>query len=92
MEGGRIAEHLSVFVEVCRRGSFSAVARRRAVTHSSIVRQIDALETELRRQRLCRQPLTTIRVIELRLMLIGHHGIYFDSSGRAHTNFRVTTW
>jgi hypothetical protein len=29
MENVRFAEHLSVFVEVCRLGSFSAVARRR---------------------------------------------------------------
>jgi len=35
------------FVEVCRLGSFSAAARRRSVTHSSIVRQIDALEADL---------------------------------------------
>ena len=36
-----------VFVEVCRLGSFSAAAGRRSVTHSSIVRQIDALETDM---------------------------------------------
>jgi DNA-binding transcriptional LysR family regulator len=47
MENVKFAEHLAVFVEVCRLGSFSAAARRRAVTHSSIVRQIDALEAEL---------------------------------------------
>jgi Bacterial regulatory helix-turn-helix protein, lysR family len=47
MENVRFAEYLSVFVEVCRLGSFSAVARRRSVTHSSIVRQIDALEAGL---------------------------------------------
>ena len=47
MERVRFAEHLSVFAEVCRLGSFSAVARRRSVTHSSIVRQIDALEADL---------------------------------------------
>ena len=47
MENVRFAEHLAVFVEVCRLGSFSAAARRRSVTHSSIVRQIDALEAEL---------------------------------------------
>jgi regulatory helix-turn-helix LysR family protein len=38
---------LAVFVEVCRFGSFSAAARRRSVTHSSIVRRIDALEADL---------------------------------------------
>jgi hypothetical protein len=43
----RFAEYLVVFVEVCRLGSFSAAARRRSVTHSSIVRQIDALEADL---------------------------------------------
>jgi DNA-binding transcriptional LysR family regulator len=47
MENVRFAEHLAVFVEVCRLGSFSAAARRRSVTHSSIVRQIDALEADL---------------------------------------------
>jgi len=47
MENVRFAEYLAVFVEVCRLGSFSAAARRRSVTHSSIVRQIDALEADL---------------------------------------------
>ncbi len=47
MEGVKFAEHLAMFTEVCRLGSFSAVARRRSVTHSSIVRQIDALEADL---------------------------------------------
>lgn len=47
MENVKFAEYLAVFVEVCRLGSFSAVARRRSVTHSSIVRQIDALEAGL---------------------------------------------
>lgn len=47
MERVRFAEYLAVFVEVCRLGSFSAVARRRSVTHSAIVRQIDALEADL---------------------------------------------
>ncbi len=47
MEGAKFAEHLAVFAEVCRLGSFSAVARRRSVTHSAIVRQIDALEADL---------------------------------------------
>ncbi len=41
------AAYLSTFVDVVRAGSFSGAARRRAVTPSAVVRQIDALETEL---------------------------------------------
>lgn len=41
------AGFLSTFVDVVRAGSFSGAARRRAVTPSAIVRQIDALEAEL---------------------------------------------
>lgn len=41
------AEYLSTFVDVVRAGSFSGAARRRAVTPSAIVRQIDALEQDL---------------------------------------------
>jgi DNA-binding transcriptional LysR family regulator len=41
------AEFLSTFVDVIREGSFSAAARRRATTPSSIVRQIDTLEQDL---------------------------------------------
>ncbi len=41
------AVFLSTFVDVVRAGSFSGAARRRAVTPSAIVRQIDALEAEL---------------------------------------------
>lgn len=41
------AEHLSTFVDVVRAGSFSAAARRRAVTPSAVIRQIDALEADL---------------------------------------------
>ncbi|MDQ0395582.1 LysR family transcriptional regulator [Labrys monachus] len=41
------AEFLSVFVDVVRAGSFSGAARRRAMTPSAIVRQIDALEEDL---------------------------------------------
>lgn len=41
------AEHLASFVEVVRAGSFSGAARRRAVTPSAVVRQIDALEADL---------------------------------------------
>lgn len=43
----RFAEHLAVFVDVVRGGSFSSAARRRSITPSSIVRQIDALEESL---------------------------------------------
>ncbi|WP_172331858.1 LysR family transcriptional regulator [Mangrovicoccus sp. HB161399] len=38
------AEHLGVFAEVVRGGSFSAAARRRGLTPSAVARQIDALE------------------------------------------------
>lgn len=41
------AAFLSTFVDVVRAGSFSGAARRRAVTPSAVVRQIDALEAEL---------------------------------------------
>ncbi|WP_342237448.1 LysR family transcriptional regulator [Inquilinus sp. OTU3971] len=41
------AEYLATFVDVVRAGSFSGAARRRAVTPSAIVRQIDALEADL---------------------------------------------
>jgi len=41
-------EHLEVFVDTVRAGSFSSVARRRGVAVSSIARQIDALEEELK--------------------------------------------
>ena len=41
------AEFLGTFVDVVRAGSFSGAARRRAVTPSAIVRQIDALEEDL---------------------------------------------
>lgn len=44
MRDPRFAEHLGVFVDVVRQGSFSAAARRRGQTPSAIVRQIDALE------------------------------------------------
>ena len=47
MKDPRFAEHLTVFVEVVRHGSFSAAARRRGQTPSAIVRQIDALEHSL---------------------------------------------
>jgi DNA-binding transcriptional LysR family regulator len=44
MTDPRFAEHLAVYVDVVRGGSFSSAARRRGVTPSAIVRQIDALE------------------------------------------------
>jgi DNA-binding transcriptional LysR family regulator len=47
MKDPRFAEHLAVYVDVVRAGSFSAASRRRAVTPSAIVRQIDALEQDL---------------------------------------------
>ncbi|GAB0118965.1 LysR family transcriptional regulator [Acidisoma sp. 7E03] len=47
MKDPRFAEHLAVFVDVVRHGSFSSAARRRGQTPSAIVRQIDALEQSL---------------------------------------------
>ncbi|TKI06592.1 LysR family transcriptional regulator [Martelella alba] len=47
MDNQRLAEFLSVFNEVAREGSFSGAARRRGVTPSSVIRQIDALEASL---------------------------------------------
>jgi DNA-binding transcriptional LysR family regulator len=47
MQDYRFAEHLAVFVETARLGSFSAVARVRSSTPSSVTRQIDALEQSL---------------------------------------------
>ncbi|EPR23299.1 LysR family transcriptional regulator [Agrobacterium radiobacter] len=47
MRDPRFAEHLAVYVDVVRTGSFSAASRRRAVTPSAVVRQIDALEKDL---------------------------------------------
>ena len=44
MKDPRFAEHLSVFVDVVRGGSFSSAARRRGATPSAVMRQIDALE------------------------------------------------
>ncbi|ASG21301.1 LysR family transcriptional regulator [Nitrospirillum viridazoti] len=44
MKDPRFAEFVAVFVDVVRAGSFSGAARRRGVTPSAIVRQIDALE------------------------------------------------
>ncbi|NTG05277.1 LysR family transcriptional regulator [Agrobacterium rhizogenes] len=47
MKDPRFAEHLAVYVDVVRAESFSAASRRRAVTPSAVVRQIDALEQDL---------------------------------------------
>jgi len=47
MKDPRFAEHLAVFADVVRGGSFSSAARRRSVTPSAIVRQIDGLEQDL---------------------------------------------
>jgi DNA-binding transcriptional LysR family regulator len=47
MKDPRFAEYLAIYVDVVRTGSFSAASRRRAVTPSAIVRQIDALEQDL---------------------------------------------
>ncbi len=47
MRDPRFAEHLAVYVDVVRAGSFSAASRRRAVTPSAVVRQIDALVQDL---------------------------------------------
>ena len=47
MKTKRLAEFLSVFSEVAREGSFSGAARRRGVTPSSVIRQIDTLEASL---------------------------------------------
>ncbi|MDM0021434.1 LysR family transcriptional regulator [Variovorax saccharolyticus] len=48
MSQARTMENLEVFVDTVRTGSFSAVARRRGVAVSSVARQIDALEEELK--------------------------------------------
>jgi DNA-binding transcriptional LysR family regulator len=43
----RFAEYLGIFTDVARESSFSAAARRRGITPSSVARQIDALEAHL---------------------------------------------
>lgn len=48
MSQARTMENLEVFVDTVRAGSFSAVARRRGVAVSSVARQIDSLEAELK--------------------------------------------
>jgi len=47
MQNFKFAEHLAVFADVVRAGSFSAAARKRATVPSSIQRQIDTLERSL---------------------------------------------
>ena len=44
MRDARYTQNLSIFIDVSRSGSFSAVARKHGVTPSSITRQIDILE------------------------------------------------
>lgn len=44
MKDARFTEHLTVFADIVRLGSFSAAARARSAAPSSIARQIDALE------------------------------------------------
>ncbi len=48
MDTIKFAENLSIFVEVMQAKSFSAVARRKGMVASSVARQIDALEAELK--------------------------------------------
>jgi DNA-binding transcriptional LysR family regulator len=47
MQDVQFVQHLPVFVDAVRSGSFSAAARARSVTPSAIARQIDALEAAL---------------------------------------------
>ncbi|MCB8879708.1 LysR family transcriptional regulator [Acidisoma cellulosilytica] len=47
MTGVKFAEHMAVFMETARAGSFSAAARRAGLTPSAVMRQIDALEADL---------------------------------------------
>jgi DNA-binding transcriptional LysR family regulator len=48
MESIRFAETLSMFVDVAQAKSFSAVARRKGMVASSVARQIDSLERDLK--------------------------------------------
>ena len=41
------ADFLSTFIDVVQAGSFSGAARKRAITPSAVVRQIDTLEADL---------------------------------------------
>ncbi|MEB7585528.1 LysR family transcriptional regulator [Serratia rubidaea] len=47
MNDTRYAEHLPIFLEVARLGSFSAAARKLGMVPSSLVRHIDTLEQQL---------------------------------------------
>lgn len=44
----KFAENLSMFVDVAQAGNFSVVARRQGMVASSVARQIDALEQDLK--------------------------------------------
>ena len=48
MESVKFAENLAMFVDVAQARSFSAVARRKGLVASSVARQIDALEQDLK--------------------------------------------
>ncbi|KQP13666.1 LysR family transcriptional regulator [Pseudorhodoferax sp. Leaf267] len=48
MESIKFAENLAMFVDVAQARSFSAVARRKGLVASSVARQIDALEDDLK--------------------------------------------
>lgn len=48
MESVKFGENLAMFVDVAQARSFSAVARRRGMVASSVARQIDALELDLK--------------------------------------------
>lgn len=48
MEPVKFAEKLAIFVDVARAQSFSEVARRRGIVASSVARQIDTLEADLK--------------------------------------------
>ncbi|MGF6528055.1 LysR family transcriptional regulator [Variovorax sp. PvP013] len=48
MESIKFAENLAMFIDVAQAKSFSAVARRKGMVASSVARQIDALEQDLR--------------------------------------------
>jgi DNA-binding transcriptional LysR family regulator len=61
MHDVRFAEHLAAFIEVARLGSFSAAARARSSTPSSVTRQIDTLEEALGTQLFVR----TTRLVRL---------------------------
>lgn len=47
MKDPKFAEYLGIFVETARTGSFSAAGRKRGLTPSAVMRQVDALEADL---------------------------------------------